>query len=243
MSVAALVLAAGAASRFGRPKQLEQVGGVPLVARALAAAAPADTRLVLLGSSAMHIRPTVQRAAPSANIAVVDDWRKGIGRVLATGIGLLPAGTEAVVVLLADQPYVTAEAVRSLVRAWHETGESWICAGYGDRHGHPHLFAASWFPALASLDGDDGARAVTGDATPLVVPVDGDDADIDHHSDLLRLTAGAARVSAGRLFTERQPPATHPKRGVPSVVGAGPGGIGTSHPGSFAANDVGAASD
>ena len=190
MTVTALVLAAGAASRFGRPKQLEQVGGVPLVARALAAAAPADERLVLLGSSAMLIRPTVQRAAPTVRIAVVDDWRKGMGRVLATGIGQLPARTEAVVVLLADQPYVTADAVRSLIEAWHATGEPWICAGYGERRGHPHLFAASWFPALATLEGDDGARAVTGDARPHVVPVDGDDADIDDQSDLLAATSG-----------------------------------------------------
>ena len=243
MTVAALVLAAGAASRFGRPKQLEQVGGVPLVARALAAAAPADERLVLLGSSAALIRPTIQRAAPTARICVVDEWRRGMGRVLSAGIHALPARTEAVVVLLADQPYVTAEAVRTLIESWRATGEGWLCAGYGDRRGHPHLFAASWFPALATLDGDDGARAVTGDARPLAVPVDGDDADIDDESDLLRLTAGARHVSEGRVFTERQPPAIHPKRGLPSVIGAGPGGIGTGQPGSFAANGVGAASD
>lgn len=243
MSVTALVLAAGAASRFGRPKQLEQVGGVPLVVRALAAGSPADERLVLLGSSAMLIRPTVRQAAPTVRVAVVEDWRKGLGHVLASGIRVLPARTEAVVVLLADQPFVTADAVHSLIEAWRDTGNSWICAGYGDRRGHPHLFAASWFPALATLDGDDGARAVTGDATPFVVPVDGDDADIDDQSDLLRLTAGSPRVSKGRLLTERQPPATHPKRALPSVVRAGPGGIGAGQPGSFAANDVGAASD
>jgi molybdenum cofactor cytidylyltransferase len=243
VSVTALVLAAGAASRFGRPKQLEQVGGVPLVLRALAAGSPADERLVLLGSSALLIRPTVVRAAPTAQVAVVEDWRKGIGHVLATGIRLLPARTEAVVVLLADQPFVTAEAVRNLIQVWRNTGDAWVCAGYGDRRGHPHLFAASWFPSLASLDGDAGAHAVTGDAAPSVVPVDGDDADIDDESDLLRLTAGSPRVSGGRLFTDRQPPATHPKRGLPSVIGAGPGGIGAGQPGSFAANDVGAASD
>ena len=138
---------------------------------------------------------------------------------------------------------MTADAVRALIGAWRDTGHSWVCAGYGDRRGHPHLFAASWFPALATLEGDAGARAVTGDATPFVVPVDGDDADIDDESDLLRLTAGSPRVSAGRLFTERQPPATQPKRGLPSVVGAGPGGIGTGQPGPFAASEVGAASD
>ena len=90
MSVTALVLAAGAASRFGRPKQLEQVGGVPLVVRALAAGSPADERLVLLGSSALLIRPTVLQAAPTSRVAVVQDWRKGLGHVLARGISLLP---------------------------------------------------------------------------------------------------------------------------------------------------------
>ncbi|BEP11870.1 NTP transferase domain-containing protein [Acidothermaceae bacterium B102] len=184
MSVTALVLAAGAASRFGRPKQLEQLGGQSLVARALAAAAPADARLVLLGSSAALIRPTVEKAAPSARIAVVDSWRQGMGRVLAAGIQLLPPDTEAVVVLLADQPFVTADAVRTVIDTWRSTGDDWVCAGYGDRRGHPHLFGARWFEALATLEGDDGARAVTGNARPTVVPVDGDDADIDRQSDL-----------------------------------------------------------
>jgi molybdenum cofactor cytidylyltransferase len=197
VSVTALVLAAGAASRFGRPKQLEQVGGVPLVVRALAAGSPADERLLLLGSSASLIRPTVVQAAPTARVAVVEDWRRGLGHVLASGVSLLAPGTEAVVVLLADQPYVTAEAVRELIRAWRDTGHSWVCAGYGDRRGHPHLFAASWFPALVTLDGDDGARAVTGDAMPFAVAVDGDDADIDDESDLLRLTAGSPACVGG----------------------------------------------
>ena len=184
MSVTALVLAAGAASRFGRPKQLELLDGQSLVARALAAAAPADERLVLLGSSATLIRPTVERAAPTARIAVVDGWRAGMGRVLAAGIQLLPPGTEAVVILLADQPFVTAEAVRNVIDTWRTSGVDWVCAGYGDRRGHPHLFGARWFDVLATLEGDDGARAVTRDARPTVVPVDGDDADIDRQSDL-----------------------------------------------------------
>jgi molybdenum cofactor cytidylyltransferase len=190
VTVTAVVLAAGAARRLGRPKQLEQVGGLPLVARALAAGTAADERLVLLGSSAALIRPTVERYAPTAKVSVVEDWQRGIGHVLACSLSRLPAGTDAIVVLLADQPFVSAEAVRALIAAWHETGETWLCAGYDGRRGHPHLFAASWFPALATLQGDDGARAVTGTARPHVVEVPGDDRDIDDEADLAAATTG-----------------------------------------------------
>jgi CTP:molybdopterin cytidylyltransferase MocA len=133
VTVTAVVLAAGAARRLGRPKQLEQVGGLPLVARALAAGTPADERLVLLGSSAVLIRPTVERYAPTAKVSVVEDWQRGIGHVLACGVSRLPADTEAIVVLLADQPFVTADAVSALIASWQETGETWLCAGYAPR--------------------------------------------------------------------------------------------------------------
>lgn len=187
MSVTAVVLAAGAARRLGRPKQLEQVGGRPLVARSLAAASAADHQLVMLGSAAELIRPTVQRYARDAEIQVADDWERGIGTVLATAIGLLPAGTTAIVVLLADQPFVGVEAVAAVIDAWRRTGESWVCADYEGRRGHPHLFDATWFGALATLDGDDGARAVSGGRRPCAVAVPGDDRDIDDESDLLAL--------------------------------------------------------
>lgn len=185
MTVAAVVLAAGAARRLGRPKQLEQVGGLPLVARALAAASPANNCLVMLGSGAVLIRPTVQRAAPAARILEVPDWHRGMGYVLAEGVRALPPGTEALVVLLADQPFVTAAAVTLLVSTWRQTGDTWLCAGYDGRWGHPHLFAARWFTELATLDGEDGARAVTGGHQPHVVAVPGDDRDIDDESDLV----------------------------------------------------------
>jgi molybdenum cofactor cytidylyltransferase len=185
VSVTAVVLAAGAARRLGRPKQLEQVGGLPLLARAMSAAAPAENCLVMLGSGAALIRPTVQQHLPTARISVVGDWQRGMGHVLATAVSELPSRTEAIVVLLADQPFVSAAAVGLLIDTWRVTGEPWLCAGYDGRKGHPHLFDATWFPALATLDGDDGARAVTGDHRPYVVEVPGDDRDIDDESDLL----------------------------------------------------------
>jgi molybdenum cofactor cytidylyltransferase len=195
VSVTAIVLAAGAARRLGRPKQLEQVAGLPLLARALAAAAPADHTLVMLGSSAVLISPTVQRYAPRARPVVVKDWQRGMGHVLAEGVRLLTPDTEAVVVLLADQPFVVAPAVELLLEGWRTTGRQWLCAGYGGRRGHPHLFGEQWLPALAGLDGDDGARAVTGGNQPYVVEVPGDDRDIDDESDL---------VTSGRL-SDRHP--------------------------------------
>jgi molybdenum cofactor cytidylyltransferase len=212
VTVSAVVLAAGAARRLGRPKQLEQVGGLPLVARALAAASPAANCLVMLGSGAVLIRPTVQRFAPAAHIHEVPDWNRGMGHVLAEGVRALPPDTDALVVLLADQPFVTAAAVGLLVSTWRRTGEPWLCAGYDGRWGHPHLFAARWFAALATLDGEDGARAVTGGHQPYVVEVPGDDRDIDDESDL---------VSTGRL-TNRHPADVHGARVNRSATDSNP---------------------
>jgi CTP:molybdopterin cytidylyltransferase MocA len=118
VSVTAVVLAAGAARRLGRPKQLEPVGGLPLLAHALSAASPAGECLVMLGSAAALIRPTVEQHLPMARICVVDDWQRGMGHVLAAAVSALPPGTEAIVVLLADQPLVTAAAVTLLFDTW-----------------------------------------------------------------------------------------------------------------------------
>ena len=225
-----MVLAAGAARRLGRPKQLEMVGGLPLVARALAAAAPADHRLAMLGSSAVLIRPTVGQHAPDARVQVVPDWQRGMGTVLAAAVGRLPEDTEAIVVLLADQPYVTAAAVATLIAAWRETGKSWLCAAYAGRRGHPHLFGADWFAALSTLDGDDGARAVTSGRVPYAVEVPGDDRDIDDESDLLAFRADTRLMSTARVLTDPQRTATPAKPGMPSVTVAGPGGSGASRP-------------
>ena len=213
MTVTAVVLAAGAARRLGRPKQLEQVGGLPLVARALTAAAAADNCLVMLGSGAVLIAPTVQKHAPTARVHVVPDWQRGMGHVLARAVSALPAATEAVVVLLADQPFVGAAAVDGLIDAWKRTGEDWLCAGYDGRRGHPHLFGATWFAALRSLTGDEGARAVTGGRQPYVVKVPGDDRDIDDESDL---------VATGRL-TDRHPADVHGARVNRSAMDSNPG--------------------
>ncbi len=230
MTVVAVVLAAGAARRLGRPKQLEQIGGIPLVVRALAAGAAADSRLVALGASAALIRPTVVRAAPDAAVLEVREWSGGMGTVLAAAVDHLPSDTEAVVVLLADQPFVAPEAVAALITAWRRTGDSWVCAGYGGRPGHPHLFDARWFPALRTLDGDDGARAVTAGHKPLVVDVVGDDRDIDDESDLSTFRADTRLMSKVRLLTDRQSSAIRVKRGLPSVSIADPGGSEAGHP-------------
>lgn len=195
MSVTSVVLAAGAARRLGRPKQVEQVGGLPLVAHALAAAKAADDCLVLLGCAAELVRPAVARYAPAAAVVVVPDWHRGMGHVLACGVRALPRATQAAVILLADQPFVTAAAVSRLVGTWHETGEPWLCASYQGRRGHPHLFDAGWFPSLGALDGEEGARAITAGHRPHAVAVPGSDQDIDDEAGL---------VAAGRLSC-RQP--------------------------------------
>ncbi|GIJ10930.1 4-diphosphocytidyl-2C-methyl-D-erythritol synthase [Micromonospora andamanensis] len=155
---AALILAAGAGRRYGRPKALLEFGGRLLVERAVDTARAAGCRpvQVVLGAQA----PVVRARADLAAAVPVDnpDWASGMGSSLRAGLAALRA-TEAVavVVLLVDMPGVTAAAVRRL--AAFAAPDALAVAGYGAGRGHPVLLGRThWTEVAASAVGDTGAR-------------------------------------------------------------------------------------
>ena len=198
--VLAVVLAAGGSTRMGRPKQLAELDGRPLLAHVLAAvdAAPVDRVVVALGGAAEAVLEQVDlgRAEP----LVVDGWAAGMGHVLASTLAKAGDDWEAVVVLLGDQPLVPGGAVARVVEAWRSGAGPVVTATYGGRPGHPRLFDRGLLPELLRLTGDTGARdlvlaaaATHPDRVHRVEVGDlGSDTDIDVEADLERV---------GRLLT------------------------------------------
>jgi CTP:molybdopterin cytidylyltransferase MocA len=188
MTVAGLVLAAGAGRRLGRPKALVEVDGEPLVRRAV--------RLLLAGGCApVHVvvgagadaLPELPGAVPVVNRR----WRDGLGASLRLGLTSLPGSACAVVVVLVDQPSLDPTAVRR-VRAAHAAGASVAVASYAGRAGHPVLLDRATWPAVARhATGDRGARDFLRARPDLVtlVPCDdaGSPADLDTAADLTAL--------------------------------------------------------
>lgn len=189
--VLGVVLAAGGSTRMGRPKQLAELDGRPLLAHVLAAvdAAPVDRVVVALGGAADAVleRVDLGRAEP----LVVEGWAAGMGHVLASTLAQAGDDWEAVVVLLGDQPLVPGSAVARVVEAWRAGAGPVVTATYGGRPGHPKLFDRRLLPDLLRLTGDTGARDLLATHPDRVHRVEvgdlGSDADVDVEADLVRV--------------------------------------------------------
>jgi molybdenum cofactor cytidylyltransferase len=160
----AVVLAAGRATRFGATKQTADLDGRPLIGHVVAAAhaAAVDEVLVVVGHDAEAV---AAGAASGGTVTAVTnpDFAHGQATSLAAGLRAA-AGTaaEVAVVLLADEPDVTATAIGAVAAA--VTGPVTAArARYDDAVGHPVAFARSVWPRLTALRGDRGARDVLAD--------------------------------------------------------------------------------
>jgi CTP:molybdopterin cytidylyltransferase MocA len=150
---AGLLLAAGEGRRFGGPKQLARVGGRPLIERALAALAGLDRVVVVLGARAEEIRAGADLGG--AEVVVCADWAEGMGASLRAGLAALDGAGE-VVVVLADQPFITAAVVARVRAAEGDAAR----AVYGGAPGHPVVLRRPVLARAAELRGDQGFRDV-----------------------------------------------------------------------------------
>jgi len=151
------VLAAGAGRRYGGPKQLARLGGLPLLEHALAALAELDEVVVVLGAQAEAVRAQV--AVGRARIVVAHDWADGQAASLRAG--LRAAGdADAVLVTLGDQPGMTAAAVRAVLAARDPERFDAVRALYAGAPGHPVLLERALLPRATGLEGDAGARTL-----------------------------------------------------------------------------------
>jgi molybdenum cofactor cytidylyltransferase len=170
--VYALVLAGGESRRLGRPKQLLDLAGKPLVVHVVerALAAPVDGVVVVIGSHASEVELAL-RGYPAYRV-FNPHFSQGQGASLAAGIRAMPSTVDAVVVMLGDVPGVASESIGAVTARWRETHAPAVVARYGERQGHPVLFDRSVFFELASLEGDTGGREILRALGEMVEAVD-----------------------------------------------------------------------
>ena len=172
--IAGVVLAAGAASRMGPQKLLLPVGGQSLIRLSLERllAAPLDEVVVVLGREAEAVGGAL--AGLPVRTVVNPAFAEGLSTSLRAGFDALGPGVEAAVVALGDQPLPDPGVIAGLIAAHRASGKPIVVPAYRGEWGHPVLFAASVFPELRRVSGDQGAREVIArdPARVAVVPVD-----------------------------------------------------------------------
>jgi molybdenum cofactor cytidylyltransferase len=190
--VGAVVLAAGASTRIGVPKQLLQFGGEAMLRRAASVALKAGCRpvVVVTGANATSSREALRGL--DVREAENQQWESGISSSVRVGIEAVVTAspqTAAVVLMLCDQPFVTREIIAQLVAAHLETGCSIVASRFGGSYGVPALFGKVHFAELATLKGATGAKQVIQKHLPKVhlLSFPEGEIDIDTPEDLARL--------------------------------------------------------
>ncbi|MDF5721192.1 MAG: nucleotidyltransferase family protein [Rhizonema sp. PD37] len=191
-SIAIMILAAGASTRMGKPKQLLLYQGRTLVQyiTEVAIASVCEPVLVVLGAYAQQIRPLLNQLP----ITVVENlhWACGMSTSINSGILLLnslPQKIEAVVIVLCDQPFLSSQIINQLVNAYYLTKKPIIACQYADTIGVPALFSQVFFSELATLKQSSGAKKVINNNLNQVfsVPFPQGNIDIDTPNDYEQL--------------------------------------------------------
>ncbi len=189
--IVALVLAAGESRRMGQPKLLLPVGTSSVIERVVDAClgSAADRVVVVLGASADQVQARIG-PRPVA-FALNPEYREGLGASIRHGLGAAGSDAEAVLVVLGDQPLISAGLIDRVIAAYRDSGRGIVYPTVRGRRGHPVLLDARYRTAMLALRGDAGCRAIVEahaeDACPVPVDDEAPLADVDTRADYERL--------------------------------------------------------
>ncbi len=172
--IGAIILAAGSSSRLGHPKQLLRHRGETLIRLAAVAALAAGCLPVVVVAGAAHEAVARELTGLSVHVHHHAEWQRGIGSSLRAGVehALQLAPTlEALVLMVCDQPFVTAEVLTSLIAARAETRRPIAASAYSGTVGVPALFGRKLFPRLAAIPDAYGAKHLLGAMQDQITPV------------------------------------------------------------------------
>lgn len=189
---AAIVLAAGASTRLGQPKQIVRIDGETMLRRTtqLAIGAGCAPVVVVLGHDEERFTQELKPFAVS--VVINHHWQTGMASSLTCGLrAVLTANPDqaSVMVLVCDQPRLDASVLRELLATHHVNGPSITASRYYGTCGVPAIFSREIFPELMQLTGDQGARRILQRHIENVASVDfpGGEFDLDTPEDLARL--------------------------------------------------------
>ena len=162
-NVSVILLAAGSSSRLGQSKQLLQVNGVPLLLHSANAALACGAKhvIVILGANEQPHKDLLL-GLPVTSLPN-HYWKSGIGSSIKSGLNHLirkSPDTEAVILMVCDQPSITHEHLSNLIESYRKTRSPIIASSYADTVGVPALFARSFFTNLLMLRDDEGAKKI-----------------------------------------------------------------------------------
>jgi molybdenum cofactor cytidylyltransferase len=182
VSVAGIILAAGAATRMGQLKQLLPFRGSTFIEHTLAQAIHAEFHPIIAAVGAQS--DAVRKALAGCDVLIVENsrWQSGMGSSLAAGIRhleSLKADSDAAAILLSDQPLVTADHLKQMASLLLQSSAAVIAARYRETLGVPAIFKRCLFPQLISLPPEAGARALLRDSKEDVICFDLPEAAID----------------------------------------------------------------
>lgn len=173
-AVSGVILAAGASRRLGRPKQLLEFRGRPLLDHVVQHALSSTLReiIVVLGAERGRIRVLMDLS----KVHVVENVHFAEGQSTSVVVGLDHVDPEAtgVLFLLGDQPGVTAEAISAVVNAFDGDPQTIVMPSWRGAPSNPVLFGRGYFGDLRQLTGDEGARSIIMRARDhvILVPID-----------------------------------------------------------------------
>jgi molybdenum cofactor cytidylyltransferase len=155
-----IILSAGESKRMGTPKQLLPWGKTIILQQVIdnAAASRLDKILLVLGSRAEEIAGKIT-LSPKTSIVVNHDFRQGMSSSVKCGVKNAPAGAEAFMLLLGDQPFISPTIINRVLDDYHNNTHGIVIPVYEGKSGHPVIFNAKYRPELLAI-ADRGAKAV-----------------------------------------------------------------------------------